>query len=307
MVRAYFRARALSRRYDDVWERVVSDPGAVVHFGLNCSTLVPPDIPLVYECVDSTLSQLGTRHYVRAAGRRCVVHCQTERIRRALESTMASRAPVWYTVSSPCYFASYPDSAVTGEPRAPRAVFVGRLSEEKRPGLFIDAVAAVRRAGVDLRALLLGEGPFERTLRAQISRLGLGDAVSIRFSSRPLEALRDASIFVSLQSGDNYGSQSLLEAMGAGCAVVATGVGETGRLVTPETGLLVEPTVSSVAAALEALARDPGRIGRLGAAAARLVRTDYSADAYAAFLEHLYKKAVELHRPPERGDTALSA
>jgi len=127
----FTRARAMAKAYQPVWERISQDPSAVIHIGLKCSSLNPPDAPIVYECVDSTLTQLGARHFIKAAARPSIIHCQTERIRKSLERTMASRHPRWTTVTSPCYFAGYPDISGAMADRDPMLVaFVGGL----RPG-----------------------------------------------------------------------------------------------------------------------------------------------------------------------------
>jgi glycosyltransferase involved in cell wall biosynthesis len=293
---AWLRSRRLARAYDVVWARIRQDPSAVIHIGLNCSSLEPADAPIVYECMDSTLSQLGARHYVKAAARPAVIHCQTERIRLALEQTMAARRPIWTTVSSPSYFASYPPEEPEHERRDPMLVaFVGRLSPEKSPLLFVEAIARVRAAGLPCRGLMLGQGPMLDQVQARIEELGLRDVVHVEYTARPVERLRSAAVFVSLQSSDNYGSQSLLEAMGSGCAVVATDVGETRRIVTSEIGRLVDFSVEALTDALATLLRDPNATARMGASASRIARTQYSADRYAEFLESLYQRAVEMH------------
>lgn len=293
--KAILRSRAGGLALRDVWRRIAQDPSAVMHIGMNTSALRPPDLPAVYECVDSTLSQLDTRHYRRASRRRSIIHCQTTRIRSALDRAFAGRPVRWLTITSPTYFAHYED-APSAEVRDPRlVVFVGRLASEKNPFLFIEAIARARREGSECRALLLGEGPLRADCEALIARHGLQDVVTIRFSSRPFDDLRRASIFVTLQTGDNYGSQSLLEAMGAGCAVLASDVGETARVVTAEVGVRTALSVEAVAAAIGALVRDPARTRRLGSAAARVARTRFSADAYAAFLENTYRLAASYH------------
>lgn len=291
---AFPRSRVVARAHRPIWDRINGDPGAVIHIGLNCSALKPPDAPLVYECMDSTLNQLGSRHYVRAAGRRCIIHCQTERIRLALESTMAHRKPKWTTVTSPCYFATYPAKAEAHGARDPMLVaFVGRLTPEKNPLLFVDAIARVREGGVPCRALILGEGPLLPAVRTRIDQHGLRAVTQVEFDLNPADRLMEAAVYVNLQSSDNYGSQALLEAMGAGCAIVASDVGETSRLVNDDVGVLVGLDKEQLAAAISSLLGEPTRTARMGEAASKLVRTQYTADRYADFLESLYSLALE--------------
>jgi glycosyltransferase involved in cell wall biosynthesis len=303
---AIVRSRIAAMGYRPLWSRIASDPSAVVHIGMNTSALRPPDTPAVYECVDANLEQLDTRHLRRAAKRRCIVHCQTERIRAALDSIFAARAPRWRTVASPMYFAQYddwPGDAVRDERLA---VFVGRLAPEKNPLLFIDAVARVRAEGLECRAVMLGEGPLRAECESRIREHGLQGAIRIDFVPKPAEVLRRAAVCVTLQPGDNYGSQALLEAMGAGCAIVASDVGETKKLVTEDVGIRTALNTEAVAGALKQLIGSPMETRRLGSAAAHMVRISYSADAYASFLESVYDLAGEHHRRADEDCDALA-
>lgn len=298
---ALLRSRAMARAYRHVWARIADDPAAVVHIGMNCSGLNPPVVPIVYECVDSTLSQLESQHYVRAARRRCIVHCQTDRIRTALEGAMAARAPRWTSVTSPCYFATYPELDQDPVVRDPRLIaFVGRFSVEKNPLLFLDAIARLRVEGTACRGLMLGQGPLRSAIDRRIDDLGLQAVVEVGFSPRPAQRLREAAVFVTLQTGDNFGSQSLLEAMGSGCAIVATDVGETFRLVSDRVGRRIDGTVAGLSAALRTLLCDPVATAVMGTAANHEVRTNYTADAYVAFLEAQYARARVLNENEKR-------
>ena len=292
----FTRAWAMAKAYGSVWAKINIDQSAVIHVGMNCSSLNPPEAPIVYECVDANLTQLGTRHFIKAAARSSIIHCQTDRIRQALEQTMATRRPRWTTVTSPCYFAGYPEKSSAVADRDQMLVaFVGRLAAEKSPLLFVEAIARVRKSGLGCRALMLGEGPLLSKVGCRIRQLGLDAVIELGFSQNPAERLMEAAVYVSLQTGDNYGSQSLLEAMGAGCAIVATDVGETCRLVNADVGLLVGQNVEELATALSVLLRNHQRTAMMGSVASRLVRTHYTADIYASFLESLYSQATAKH------------
>ncbi len=84
--------------------------------------------------------------------------------------------------------------------------------------------------------------------------------------------------------------------MGAGCAVVATDVGETNRVVVDSVGVRVRPEATEVAGAILSLLRDQSLASQMGAAASHLVRTEFTADRYAAFLESLYARAADEYR-----------
>jgi glycosyltransferase involved in cell wall biosynthesis len=143
---------------------------------------------------------------------------------------------------------------------------------------------------------MLGEGPLHGPVTALIARSGLDPFVTVTFNADAPRLLQTAAIYVSLQTGDNYGSQALLEAMGAGCAVVASDVGQTDRLITRVVGERVALTPEAVADGIERLLDDPDGTRRRGECASQLARTRYSADAYAEFVESLYERAVRRHR-----------
>lgn len=295
-LRAGFQSRVVARGYRRVWAQVVADRDAVLHVGMPCSSLVPPDMPAVFECMDATLASFRKPHYRRASARRVVVHCQTRRIKEALAAAYTDQSTQWDLVHGESYFADYanmPDD-VSRDPR--HIAFVGRFDVIKNPMLFLEALTHLQHAGLDFRATMLGEGPLEQEIEAAIRRGGLQDRVQARFEPRPVRVLAQSAVYVSLQTSDNFGSQALLEAMGAGCAVVATDVGETRRLVTPEVGATVPADAGALAQALAAALEHPEATRQQGEAAARIARTQYSADAYAASLEALYRRATHWHR-----------
>lgn len=167
-------------------------------------------------------------------------------------------------------------------------VFAGRLVEEKNPILFVEALPAVSRAVPEARFLLFGEGPLSTQVAELVARLRLSACVEVGFKPDLAPVLGRALVFVSLQRQDNYPSQSLLEAMSAGMAVVATDVGLTWQLVDEETGLRVKPEPSEVAEAVITLLRDPGRCRAMGAAARRRVISKHSEAQYERYLDAEY-------------------
>ncbi len=181
--------------------------------------------------------------------------------------------------------------------KEPWVVFAGRLVEDKNPTLFVEALPAVRRAIPDARFFLFGEGPLSKTVAELVARLDLHSAVECGFKPDLAPVLSRSLVFVSLQRQDNYPSQSVLEAMSAGLAVVATDVGLTWQLVDGETGLRVKPEPSEVAQAVITLLRDPERCRKMGAAARRRVMSRHSADHYERYLEAEYA-AVSAASPP---------
>ncbi len=121
-------------------------------------------------------------------------------------------------------------------------LFSGRLIDQKNPKLFIDSVALIRDElrKNSYRCLVCGEGPLKKTLMLYVEKNGWDDFIEFKGYVNMEEVTPHAKIFCSLQSRDNYPSQSLLEAISSGCYCIASNVGDTQRIVKSQFGRLVE-------------------------------------------------------------------
>jgi glycosyltransferase involved in cell wall biosynthesis len=153
------------------------------------------------------------------------------------------------------------------------------------------AAAALVDAGGPVRFVAIGQGPLEEELRAAHARAGLG--ARFRFLGYQPDAVRlmaGFDVFV-LASHHEGLPVAVMEAAALGLPVVATAVGGLPEAVLhDETGLLVAPhRPVALAAAIEALASDPGRRAALGnEARARAGRFD--AARAVAHLESGYRR-----------------
>jgi glycosyltransferase involved in cell wall biosynthesis len=120
---------------------------------------------------------------------------------------------------------------------------VGRLSAEKGHADLVRAFHAFRerKPKVDIRLILVGEGPERPHLASLCKRFGFGDCVGLvgqHNDVRPYYSI--ANLFV-LPSHSEGSPNALLEAMSAGIPVIATSAGGIPELVTNERdALLVE-------------------------------------------------------------------
>ena len=137
-----------------------------------------------------------------------------------------------------------------------RIAFVGRLTRDKGVFDLLEAVALLREWRPAVRVELAGDGDADEVAR-HAHALGIGDRVLIRGWCDPAERgqlLARSGLFV-LPSRAEGVPMSLLEAMAAGCAVVATGVGGIPDVVRDgANGLLVgEGDPTALAAAITRL------------------------------------------------------
>lgn len=150
-----------------------------------------------------------------------------------------------------------------------RVVFVGRLMAQKGIDLLLRAwKSVVARVPVPCRLEIWGDGPLAPELRRECERLGLAGTVEFKgHVSGVREALPAVDVFV-LPSLNEGNSNSLLEAMAAGVAVVATRVGGTPLLVGKAADeWLCEPgDVDGLADRLAVLLADSARRQGLGQA-----------------------------------------
>jgi len=178
-----------------------------------------------------------------------------------------------------------------GEPL--RLLCVSRIDPKKGIEYLIDAVRILldRDLPVDVRVIgaanrhLPESIDYDAALRAQVMRLRLDGTVRFdgqRDSTEVRARLCDTHIFVApsveLQNGDKDGiPTAVLEAMAAGCAIVATDAGSIREVIDDQReGLIVKQRdAAALAAALELLARDESRARRLAAAAAARARREF--------------------------------
>jgi glycosyltransferase involved in cell wall biosynthesis len=177
--------------------------------------------------------------------------------------------------------------------------FVGTVCERKGLLELRDALVALGAEHGDrsLQVWIIGdarqEGPgvFERMQRAYADA-GLGDVEFLGRLDRAevLERLRRSEIFC-LPSHWEAFPLSILEAMAAGTAVVASSVGDVSEMLADgEAGILVAPGDSGeLSAALDSLVTDPDRRRRLARAARRRVHNRYSWGATIGAIDHLYR------------------
>lgn len=170
---------------------------------------------------------------------------------------------------------------------------VGRLDPVKDQVGLLRAFAAVAR---DPRLLLLiaGDGPCRAELESAVSALGLSGCVRLLGERHDVpRVLAALDVFVLSSLGEGI-SNTILEAMATGLAVVATRVGGNPELVVDGiTGFLVEPrSPAALTAAIRRYLDSPALLARHGRAARERAESEFSLERMVGAYEQLYVRML---------------
>jgi glycosyltransferase involved in cell wall biosynthesis len=182
------------------------------------------------------------------------------------------------------------ESGRDGE-QPPLIVAVSRHDPRKGVHVLIEALARLRASGLRFRACLVGGGALLAAHRRLVERLGLAGTVNVEgFVTDPFPYLEEAHVFVQPSLEEGSGSLSLLEALQAGTAVVASDVdGIPEDVVDGESALLTRPgDPEALAAALVRMLGDADLRRRLARRGHAVFESRFSADACAAALREAY-------------------
>jgi glycosyltransferase involved in cell wall biosynthesis len=171
---------------------------------------------------------------------------------------------------------------------------VGRLERQKRFDLLIETLARLRRAGLNVKLVIAGDGSLRSALTEAAEAWGVTDAC-VFAGHRPdvSDILHAFDVFV--QSSDYEGTpNSVLEAMAVETPVVATTAGGTGELAHHGVhGLLVSPgDTVGLADAIRRTVDEPGQTAHRVAAARRRVEGELSFETRMRTVEQIYQELV---------------
>ena len=171
--------------------------------------------------------------------------------------------------------------------------FVGNLTEQKRPMVFVNAIERLRLEDTRVVGVLFGE-PRE-PLAAAVRRSNAVRLLGFQFPIEPALAACDILLAPAVEEG--FG-RSLVEAMLVGTPVVAAVSGGQRDIVRDrDNGLLVPPDDDeALAAAAREILRNPSVTLEMTARARASARATYSTAAHAASVVAVYR-SLTVRRP----------
>ena len=186
-------------------------------------------------------------------------------------------------------------------PPTPTLVTVAHLAERKRHADVIAALALLRGRHPGLRYVIVGDGPERERLQELARSLVVDDLVELRGQlphERAVEAARSGTLFV-LPSVDEAFGVAYVEAMAG--SVPAIGCrGEDGPEEISSSGggiALIPPgDPGALAALIDGLLRDPGRLEALGREARATVEREFTWSACGRDTVDAYAEALSARR-----------
>lgn len=189
------------------------------------------------------------------------------------------------------------DSTFLGQPPTPvadnnKVVTVGRLCEEKGQMELIEVVSELKKQGIDMELVVVGDGPLRTPMEALAGKLGVSDRVDFKGwlgSAEVREAIEGCRLMLHPSFAEGL-PVVIMEALALGRPVVASRIAGIPELVVQgESGWLVTPgdTQDTLRALKEALQTPAARLSEMGAAGRARVERDHNIKTETAKLAQL--------------------
>lgn len=168
---------------------------------------------------------------------------------------------------------------------------VGRLNPVKGHRYLVEAAPHLLSKYPDMHFVIIGEGEELESLRTHASRLGVVSAFRFPgFMTKVEQAYAGFDLFVLPSVRESFGLV-VLEAMAAGCPIIATDVGGVSEIVEAgRNGLLARPgDPVTLAAAIDRLLKEPHLASHLADAALKDVGSRFSRGKALERLQECYR------------------
>lgn len=182
---------------------------------------------------------------------------------------------------------------------------VTRITPEKGIHFLVRAMAELKKTfiddSVDVKLLIVGGPYFQKdhdymaSLKQEVADLDVADSViftGFLSDTRVVTTLLDIVLVPSIIP--EACPRTIIEAMAVGKPVIATPLGGSKELVTPETGILVPPeNAEAIASAIAKLAADPEQLTAMGKAARQRAEQLFSSKKNTVLTESVYTELLK--------------
>ena len=193
---------------------------------------------------------------------------------------------------SPCSFTDY-SKCKMGDKSIFQVAFAGRLEKDKNPDLFLEAAIKLSEKYPEIIFHIMGEGRLSSDIKKRVNESEFSNIIFHGFHPQPANILADTSVFVSVQTTNNYPSQSVLEAMGCGNAIIASDVGDTKMFINKENGILINLDIEELVDAIEYLYLNRELREQMGKNAYNYVRENHNVERMADYYESLFNLTLQ--------------
>lgn len=246
----------------------ISNPGLYLYVISFFSMLLPK---FSFIMVHSILDNYSPVYFNRLIRKAYMVDCLSDDIYKHALSMLVHKSDASKLKTAPCSFIDY--SRILTKDMRKRTIdvlFLGRFIEDKGLELLEEIDSKLN----DVNIHICGFGPRTPELsNAKVYSVENG-----------FEVLSNAKIFLSIQKYENYPSQSLIEAMASGCAIIATDVGLTRNILDESCCIFIDYSSEQLILAIEQLINDPELLSSLGSTAKSKVMQNHTIEKYADYI-----------------------
>lgn len=176
--------------------------------------------------------------------------------------------------------------------------FVGRLDPQKGMPYLIDALHELQTKSIaEFTVLIVGDGPMREELENMVKKCGIVNIQFLGFRRDIPVILSITDIFISPTLFEGI-SNSIMEAMNAGAAIITTDIPENKELIENNQNGIVVPARNSSALAdsLAILLKDPEKRAKLGIAAQETIHKHFTISTTIQQLNELFSNLYVRNR-----------
>jgi glycosyltransferase involved in cell wall biosynthesis len=236
--------------------------------------------PYSFSIVDSTYSFDHSKVNLSTSNAKAV-DCLSESIRDYAGQLLLNKEDTKKLRVSPCSFTDY-SKIEQSDSKGIDILMMSRFTPHK--GFDLLESISDRLKGLNIH--VCGQGSLE--VKIPNAKIYQADNSFLVFAR--------TKIFLSIQEYENYPSQSLLEAMASGCAIIATDVGETRKLLNEKCCVFIKYDAFELLNAIQMLLSNEDKRSLLGLEAKRVVFEEQTVERFSSYF---LKQVVQIDEPSD--------